>query len=93
MVRERSEINNKIRGFFTRNLARSTVRTTLGASGPIVGVSGPVGSTGHAAAFSKAVAQASQRVDYVLKSLDHDNSSSSTTAADKASESTDVSYS
>lgn len=75
MVREKSEINKKIRGFLRHRLARSTVRTTLALSGPVVGVSGPVGSTGNAAAFSRAIAQASQRVDYVLKTIDHDNNS------------------
>ncbi|MCJ1249615.1 hypothetical protein MMC30_006841 [Trapelia coarctata] len=75
MVRGRSEINNKIRGFLSHRFARSTAQTASAASAPVVGVSGPVGSTGHAAAFSRAVAQASQRVDHVLKDIEHNNTS------------------
>ena len=75
MVRGRSEINNKIRDFLTHKFARATARTTLAASAPVVGVSGAVGSTGHAAAFSRAIAQASQRVDYVLQNIEHDSNS------------------
>ena len=78
MVRQRAEINDRIRQVLTRNFTRAVARSTLAASAPVVGVSGTVGSAGHAAALSKAIVQMAGQVDKVLKDIEDANDSTIT---------------
>ena len=75
MVLQRTEVNDRIRQFLTRNFTRKAARSTLAASAPVVGVSGTVGSAGNLAALSKAVAFVAGRVDKVLKDIEDINDS------------------
>ena len=69
MVRQRTEVNNKIRLFLTHNFTRKAAGSTLAASAPVIGASGTVGSAGNLAALSKASAVLTEWTDQVLKDI------------------------
>ena len=74
MVRQRNDINNTIGSILTHNLGRPE-QSLLAASGATIGLSGTVGSTGHIAASSKAIAAASKKLDKVLIDIQENSDS------------------